>query len=187
MRACLTTRRTCWAWPLSEWRRSAPATGSAPTAPYPRRPPSSFSPGSPGEASAAGRAPADAPAAREQDTPRVCRKRRFARCVCVPPRPPAGLPRAGCGLASAQDFLARGERNVVEVKIGIQSVPRELVVETRSSFEEIQAALVAAVADSTVFTLADDKGGKVLVPADKIAYLELGGSEPRRIGFGNAL
>lgn len=75
----------------------------------------------------------------------------------------------------------------MEVKIGIQSVPRELVVETRSSFEEIQAALVAAVADSTVFTLADDKGGKVLVPADKIAYLELGGSEPRRIGFGNAL
>ena len=75
----------------------------------------------------------------------------------------------------------------MEVKIGIQSVPRELVVETRSSFEEIQAALVAAVADSTVFTLADEKGGKVLIPADKIGYLELGGSEPRRIGFGNAL
>ena len=75
----------------------------------------------------------------------------------------------------------------MEVKIGIQSVPRELVVETKSSFEEIQAALVAAVADGSVFTLADDKGGNVLVPADKIAYLELGGSEPRRIGFGNAL
>jgi Protein of unknown function (DUF3107) len=75
----------------------------------------------------------------------------------------------------------------VEVKIGIQSVPRELVVETKSSSEEVERMLAAAVADSGVFTLSDDKGGKVLVPADKIAYLEIGGSEPRRIGFGNTL
>ena len=75
----------------------------------------------------------------------------------------------------------------MEVKIGIQSVPRELVVETNTSFEEVERALTAAVADGGVFALADDKGGKVLVPADKIAYLELGGSEPRRIGFGNTL
>jgi hypothetical protein len=73
----------------------------------------------------------------------------------------------------------------VEVKIGIQSVPRELVLETDSSFEEVESALTAAVADEGVFVLKDDKGGKVLVPADKIAYVELGGNEPRRIGFGN--
>jgi hypothetical protein len=75
----------------------------------------------------------------------------------------------------------------VEVKIGIQSVPRELVVETKSSAEEVQSALAAAVADGGVFTLGDDKGGRVLIPADKIAYLEIGGTEPRRIGFGNTL
>ena len=75
----------------------------------------------------------------------------------------------------------------MEIKIGIQSVPRELVVETKSAFEEVQRALEAAVADGGVFTLKDDKGGRVLVPADKIAYLEIGGSEPRRIGFGNSL
>jgi Protein of unknown function (DUF3107) len=74
----------------------------------------------------------------------------------------------------------------VEVKIGIQSVPRELVLETNSSFEEVERALTAAVADAGVFILADDKGGKVLVPADKIAYVEFGGTEPRRIGFGNS-
>jgi hypothetical protein len=73
----------------------------------------------------------------------------------------------------------------VEVKIGIQSVPRELVLETNSSFEEVERALTAAVADDGIFILTDDKGGKVLVPADKIAYVELGGAEPRRIGFGN--
>jgi hypothetical protein len=75
----------------------------------------------------------------------------------------------------------------VEIKIGIQSVPRELVIETRSSFEEVQRALAAAVADGGVLTLGDDKSGKVLIPADKIAYLEVTGSEPRRIGFGNTL
>ena len=74
----------------------------------------------------------------------------------------------------------------MEVKIGIQSVPRELVVETKSSYEEVERMLAAAVADSGVFILSDDKGGRVLVPADKIAYLEIGGSETRRIGFGNA-
>jgi Protein of unknown function (DUF3107) len=74
----------------------------------------------------------------------------------------------------------------VEVKIGIQSVPRELEMETSSSFEEIERALKAAVADDGVFVLTDEKGGKVLVPADKIAYVEIGGAEPRRIGFGSS-
>jgi hypothetical protein len=73
----------------------------------------------------------------------------------------------------------------VEVKIGIQSVPRELVLETPSTADEVERALSAAVADDTVLVLQDEKGGKVLVPADKIAYLELGGSEQRRVGFGS--
>ena len=54
----------------------------------------------------------------------------------------------------------------MEVKIGIQSVPRELVLETNSSFEQIEHALNEAVANEGVFALTDDKGGKVLVPAD---------------------
>ena len=57
-------------------------------------------------------------------------------------------------------------------------MPRELLLETESSAEEVEAALkAAAVAEDGVFVLTDAKGGKVLVPADKIAYLEFGGSE----------
>jgi hypothetical protein len=74
----------------------------------------------------------------------------------------------------------------VEVKIGIQSVPRELVVETNTEPDEVAAALEDAVAKGGVFTLLDHKGGRVLVPADKIAYVEFGGNEARRVGFGNA-
>jgi Protein of unknown function (DUF3107) len=73
----------------------------------------------------------------------------------------------------------------VDVKIGIQSVPRELVLETEASEDEVETALKEAVADNGVFTLTDAKGGKVLVPAEKIAYVEFGGTEPRRVGFSN--
>jgi hypothetical protein len=73
----------------------------------------------------------------------------------------------------------------VEVKIGIQSVPRELIVETTQAPAEIEAALTAALADDGVFVLVEAKGGKVLVPATKIAYLEFAGNETRRVGFSN--
>ena len=75
----------------------------------------------------------------------------------------------------------------MEVKIGIQSVPRELVVETDTPADEIERQLASALADGahSVFALSVNKGGKVLVPADKIAYVEFGAPEARRVGFGN--
>jgi hypothetical protein len=75
----------------------------------------------------------------------------------------------------------------VEVKIGIQSVPRELVVETETPADEIEHQLASALAagEHSVFSLPMSKGGKILVPADKIAYVEFGGQEARRVGFGN--
>jgi hypothetical protein len=75
----------------------------------------------------------------------------------------------------------------VEVKIGIQSVPRELVVETDTTADEIEQQLASVLADGahSVFALAMSKGGKILVPADKIAYVEFGAPEARRVGFGN--
>jgi Protein of unknown function (DUF3107) len=72
----------------------------------------------------------------------------------------------------------------VEVKIGIQMAPRELVVESADSPEEIERSLAAALAGNTLFVLTDSKHGTVLVPADKIAYVELDLATPRRIGFG---
>ncbi|HKD89341.1 MAG TPA: DUF3107 domain-containing protein [Streptosporangiaceae bacterium] len=73
----------------------------------------------------------------------------------------------------------------MEVKIGIQSAPREVIVETESEADDVEAAFKAAIADSGVLVLVAAKGGKVLVPADKIAYLEFSGTGPRRVGFSN--
>jgi Protein of unknown function (DUF3107) len=80
-------------------------------------------------------------------------------------------------------------RSVVEVKIGIQSVPRELVVETDTPADQLERDLTAALqaAGKGVFAVEVLKGGKVLVPADKVAYLEFGGAENRRVGFGNIM
>jgi hypothetical protein len=76
----------------------------------------------------------------------------------------------------------------VEVKIGIHSVPRELIVETDTPAEEIERNLSSALENGTggsVFVLEVSKGGKVIVPADKIAYVEFSPPESRRVGFGN--
>ena len=74
----------------------------------------------------------------------------------------------------------------MEVKIGIQSIPRELVLETKVSADEVERLLSEALADgSGLFVLPDIKGGKFLVPADKIAYVEFTGAESRRVGFGS--
>ena len=73
----------------------------------------------------------------------------------------------------------------MEVKIGIQSVQRELVLDTPSSPDELERSLLTALTSGGMFVVRDEKGGKVLIPAEKIGYVELNGAEQRRIGFGN--
>lgn len=73
----------------------------------------------------------------------------------------------------------------MEVKIGVQFASRELVLESTQSPDEIEAAVDAALrADIGVLSLVDERGRRVLVPADKLAYVEIAESEQRRVGFG---
>lgn len=73
----------------------------------------------------------------------------------------------------------------MEVRIGVQHATRELVVESGDTSEAILDAVSAAVTgDVTVLTLTDEKGRRVLVPSDKLAYVEIGEPESRRVGFG---
>ena len=73
----------------------------------------------------------------------------------------------------------------MEVKIGVQFAPRELSLESSQSAEEVAQAVADALkADLGVLTLVDEKGRRVLVPADKLAYVEIAENEQRRVGFG---
>jgi hypothetical protein len=71
----------------------------------------------------------------------------------------------------------------MEVKIGVQHAPRELVVETADSAEEIQAALDKALADNGTLALTDSRGRQILVPARTIAYVEIGSGVSGQVGF----
>jgi len=72
----------------------------------------------------------------------------------------------------------------VEIKVGIQHVAREVTVESEATAAEIQAGLIKALADESIMTLVDAKGRTVLIPAAKIAYVDLGQEHVRPVGFG---
>ncbi len=73
----------------------------------------------------------------------------------------------------------------MEVKIGVQFAPRELVLESAQSPDEVTKAVADALkADLGVLDLLDEKGRRVLIPADKLAYVEIAPSSDRRVGFG---
>ncbi len=73
----------------------------------------------------------------------------------------------------------------MEVKIGVQYAPREIALETNATPDEVEKLLHEALkADFGLLTLVDDKGRKVFIPAEKIAYVELGEPTSRKVGFG---
>jgi hypothetical protein len=72
----------------------------------------------------------------------------------------------------------------VEVKIGVQYVPRELVLESSQTQAEVERAVTDALSDDDgVLTLVDEKGRRVIVPVSKVAYVEIAESSARKVGF----
>ncbi|MGK5533995.1 DUF3107 domain-containing protein [Streptomyces sp. URMC 129] len=73
----------------------------------------------------------------------------------------------------------------MEIKIGVQHTPREIVLESGQSAEEVESSVAEALSGTgKLLTLVDEHGRKVLVPADRVAYVEIGQPTPRRVGFG---
>ncbi|MGW0768693.1 DUF3107 domain-containing protein [Streptomyces sp. NPDC002671] len=73
----------------------------------------------------------------------------------------------------------------MEVKIGVQHAPREIVLESGQSVEEVERVVADALAGkSQLLSLVDEKGRKVLIPADRLAYVEIGEPTVRKVGFG---
>ncbi|EFL17445.1 DUF3107 domain-containing protein [Streptomyces sp. C] len=76
----------------------------------------------------------------------------------------------------------------MEVKIGVQHAPREIVLESDLSAEELEAVVAAALSGKApLLSLTDVKGRKVLVPSDRLSYVDLGEPSVRKVGFGAAL
>ncbi len=78
-------------------------------------------------------------------------------------------------------------RALVDVRIGITQATRELMVEMPDDErdETIKIVEAALAGDADVLWLNDKRGRRVGVPAEKLAYVEVGTNDgDRRIGFG---
>ncbi|MBO0870765.1 MAG: DUF3107 domain-containing protein [Micromonosporaceae bacterium] len=72
----------------------------------------------------------------------------------------------------------------MEVKIGVQFAPRELVLESEQTPAEVESAVTDVIDRGTgTLILVDDRGRRVIVPVEKLAYVEIAEESPRTVGF----
>lgn len=71
----------------------------------------------------------------------------------------------------------------MEVKIGVTHANRELVVDVDLDTDAVEEKVRAAIADGVPFSLTDAKGRRVVVPAEKLAYVEVSTSIVGQVGF----
>jgi len=72
----------------------------------------------------------------------------------------------------------------VEVKIGIQNVGREIVLESSLDADAVAKIVAEAVTNGSELRLTDEKGRQIIVPGNVLGYVEIGAEEVRRVGFG---
>jgi hypothetical protein len=73
----------------------------------------------------------------------------------------------------------------VEVKIGVTDSPRELVFNSAQTPTEVEKVVTDALTEGAgVVSLTDEKGRRFLVQTARIAYVEIGAADVRRVGFG---
>ncbi len=71
----------------------------------------------------------------------------------------------------------------MEVKIGVQHVTRELTIDTTLDADGVQEAVTKALEKGAVLSLTDAKGRRVVVPGDKVAYVDISTSVTGQVGF----
>ena len=74
--------------------------------------------------------------------------------------------------------------NKVQVRITISNVTSDLNFESALGAEQIQSAVNAALKSGEALVLEDIRGRVMMVPADKIGFVEIGEQTDRRVGFG---
>ena len=72
----------------------------------------------------------------------------------------------------------------MEVKIGVLHTPREIVLESSQTPDEVEELVAASLKSGEgVLSLTDERGRKVIVPSALLAYIEIAQSDVRRVGF----
>ena len=71
----------------------------------------------------------------------------------------------------------------MEIRINVQDATREIVLESNQTPEDVAKLINKAVESGEILTLVDEKGRRVIVPGDKIAFVEIGAQSAGRVGF----
>lgn len=72
----------------------------------------------------------------------------------------------------------------MDIKIGFNESPRELIISTSEGREELVERVRAAVTSSSgLLEFDDEKGRTYLVNAEEVAYVEVGTPTQRSVGF----
>ncbi|WP_150462138.1 DUF3107 domain-containing protein [Nesterenkonia ebinurensis] len=72
----------------------------------------------------------------------------------------------------------------MEVRIGVQNVAREIVIDTEVSAEDVEKAVAEAIEKSKpLLSLTDRREKKVVVPVASIGYVEIGSDTKQTVGF----
>lgn len=74
----------------------------------------------------------------------------------------------------------------MDVRIGVTNNPKEIALEMPDGTDAdgLRADVDKALKAGSTLWVTDRKGRQVGVPADRIAYIEVGRPDDRRIGFG---
>ncbi|CAN5523313.1 DUF3107 domain-containing protein [soil metagenome] len=72
----------------------------------------------------------------------------------------------------------------MEVKIGVLHTPREITLESTQTPAEVEELVATALKSvDGQLSLSDERGRKVIIPANLIAYIEIAQADMRRVGF----
>ena len=71
----------------------------------------------------------------------------------------------------------------MEVKIGVIHASRELTLDTTLDAGDVEEQVRSALAEGGVLSLTDAKGRRVVVPVEKLAYVEITTSTVGQVGF----
>ena len=72
----------------------------------------------------------------------------------------------------------------MEVKIGVLHTAREIVLDSPQTPEEVEQAVADALKSvDGQLVLTDERGRKVIIPANLVAYVDIAQSDTRRVGF----
>ena len=71
----------------------------------------------------------------------------------------------------------------MEVKIGVQNANRELTIDTTLDADGVEEAVTKALDKGGVLSLIDAKGRRLVVPGEKLAYVDISTSTTGTVGF----